>query len=119
MADDLVVWLTEQLTEDERVRREQGETHTVHCIGRVGHEWDHQCRCGFGDRVLAECNVKRRVMERPGPFCSCSEVGQPMDPDTNWTVPIPHHYDCSAYEAAKIFAEVYSDRPGYREEWRP
>lgn len=70
-------------------------------------------------RVLAECDAKRRAMARSGPFCDCGEHEQPMDPDTNWIVPIPHHYDCSAYEAAKIFSVVYADRPGYREEWRP
>lgn len=73
------------------------------------------------DRVIAECEAKRKLMERGGPFCDCYGGNPPMDPASNWTVPIPHHYDCSAYVAAQVLAEPYAaaGRPGYQEAWRP
>ncbi|MFJ6729345.1 DUF6221 family protein [Streptomyces sp. NPDC091281] len=73
-------------------------------------------------RVLREVDAKRALIARGGPFCTsnCGEpVNEPMNPDTNWTTPLEHHFDCGAYEAAKVLAAAYADRPGYREEWRP
>ena len=73
-------------------------------------------------RVLREIDAKRQLIARGGPFCTsdCDEPGnEPMNPDTNWTTPLEHHFDCGAYEAAKVLAAVYADRPGYREDWRP
>jgi len=73
-------------------------------------------------RVLLEIDAKRQLIARGGPFCTsnCDEPGnEPMDPDTNWTAPLEHHLDCAAYKAAGVLALPYSDRPGYREEWRP
>ncbi|MFI1723903.1 DUF6221 family protein [Streptomyces sp. NPDC020489] len=63
-----------------------------------------------------------QLVARGGPFCTsnCDAPGnEPMNPDTNWTTPLEHHPDCAAYEAAKLLALPYADRPGYREEWRP
>jgi Family of unknown function (DUF6221) len=60
------------------------------------------------DSVLRGCAADRKLIARGGPFCDCADAERPpMDPATNWTVPIPHHYDCAAYEAAKIMAERY------------
>ncbi|MEU2924226.1 DUF6221 family protein [Streptomyces sp. NPDC007251] len=73
-------------------------------------------------RVLREIGGKRRLIARGGPFCTsdCDEPGnEPMDPDTNWTTPLEHHLDCAAYEAAKLMALPYADRPDYDEAWRP
>lgn len=62
--------------------------------------------------VLRGCAADRKLIARGGPFCDCADADRPpMDPATNWTVPIPHHYDCSAYEAAKIMAERYGVQP--------
>ena len=73
-------------------------------------------------RVLREIDAKRQLIGRGGPFCTsdCDKPGnEPMDPDTNWTTPLEHHFDCAAYKAAKVLALPYADRPGYREEWKP
>jgi hypothetical protein len=60
------------------------------------------------DAVLRGCAADRKLIARDGPFCDCADADSPpMDPATNWTVPIPHHYDCAAYEAAKVIAERY------------
>lgn len=78
-------------------------------------EWDPA-------RVLREISAKRQLIARGGPFCTsnCDEPGnEPMDPDTNWTTPLEHHPDCAAYEAARVLAAVYADRPGFKEEYRP
>jgi hypothetical protein len=63
MTGDLAVWLLEQIAIDEGVVKEQGETHTLACIGRASYEWDHACRCGFADRMPAECDAKRRIIQ--------------------------------------------------------
>jgi hypothetical protein len=73
-------------------------------------------------RVLAEIAAKRALIKRGDTlFCDCDQSGRrpPMDPDTNWTVPIPHHYDCTAYRIAQVLATAYRDHPDYREEWLP
>ena len=74
------------------------------------------------DRALREIDAKRKLIARGGPFCTsdCDEPGnEPKNPDTNWTTPLEHHLDCAAYNAAGVLAMVYTERPGYREEWRP
>lgn len=55
--------------------------------------------------VLRRCAADRKLIERHGPFCDCGARRPPTNPDTGQ--PIPHHYDCSAYEAAQILAEAY------------
>lgn len=56
-------------------------------------------------RVLGE--VQAALLKRPGPFCDCSQYdSDPMDPATNWTVPIPHHYDCSAHVAQQLLRDT-------------
>lgn len=67
---------------------------------------------GHPSSVLRGCAADRKLIARGGPFCDCDGADSPpMDPATNWTVPIPHHYDCRAYEAAKIMAERYEVQP--------
>ncbi|MFJ2399877.1 DUF6221 family protein [Streptomyces xanthochromogenes] len=73
-------------------------------------------------RVLADIEAKRVLIARGGPFCTsdCDAPGnQPMDPESNWTTPLEHHFDCAAYEAAKVLTLPYAAHPDYREEWRP
>lgn len=55
--------------------------------------------------VLRRCAADRKLLARGGPFCSCYEYGPPTNPNTGLS--IPHHYDCSSYEAASLLAEVY------------
>lgn len=126
--DDLVTWLLDQVAQDEQLAQDALDKTTysnrfirgqmVKVENRPS-AWASRAVVWPPARVLAECEAKRRLMERGGPFCDCYEGNPPMDPSTNWTVPIPHHYDCSAYEAAKVLAAPYDERPGYRERWRP
>lgn len=74
------------------------------------------------DRVMGKIDAMWRLIARGGPFCTsgCGDPGnEPMNPDANWATPLKHHSDCAAYEAARVLALPYADRPGYREEWRP
>ena len=74
------------------------------------------------ERVLQEIAAKRKLLVRGGPLCTsnCDDPdNEPKNPDTNWTTPLEHHFDCAAYEAAKVLTLPYADRSGYREEWRP
>lgn len=71
-------------------------------------------------RVLAEVEAKRQLTARGGPFCTsnCDEPGnEPMDPDTNWTTPLEHHFGCGAHEAAKLFARPFRDHPDFDPAW--
>lgn len=72
-------------------------------------------------RALAEIEAKRQLIKSGDTlFCTCDFADSPpMDPDTNWTVQIPHHYDCTAYRIAQVLATAYRDHPDYREEWLP
>jgi hypothetical protein len=125
---DLAAWLLEQLAEDRQIREEQGETHTLDCMARVSTEWDHQCRCGFAHRVEAECDAKRQVIEavkrreqgHPGRHANIIGEGPEAYDE----------YDSCAYcirwnettlqpYVLRLLALPYSDRAGYREEWKP
>lgn len=142
--DDLVRWLGEQYDEDERIARrllndtrpgraerwefcddgairDTGERRSLRVKFTWSPEAEHIVRHDPA-RVLREIDAKRQLIARGGPFCTsdCDEPGnEPMDPDTNWTTPLEHHLDCAAYEAAKLIALPYADRPGYKEKWRP
>jgi hypothetical protein len=66
-------------------------------------------------RVLAETAAKRKLLEAGGPYCDmyCD------DPDNQpvWDFPLVHYIGCSADQAAKLLATVYSDHPDYRKDW--
>ncbi|MFD0405600.1 DUF6221 family protein [Kitasatospora sp. NPDC127116] len=73
-------------------------------------------------RVLAEVDAKRQLLGPGGPFCTseCDRPdNQPMDPDTGWTTPLEHHFDCGIHRAAEILAAPYADHPDYRPVWAP
>lgn len=73
-------------------------------------------------RVIAEVEAKWRLIKRGGPFCTsgCDDPDSPpMDPDTDWTTPLEHHFDCGAYAAAELLALPYASHPDYRDEWQP
>jgi hypothetical protein len=146
--NDLVRWLGEQLDEDERIARAaSGEewgavvpsqpyvifdvaalkaNKTLETVGRVAavERAEDRAHIAVHDpaRVLREIEAKRKLIAQGGPFCTsnCDDPDSPpMDPDTNWTTPLEHHFDCAAYEAAKVLALPYANRPGYEESWRP
>lgn len=140
VSTDLVAWLRKQIAEDRRRAREAqpGPWH-------IGNAVDPTKPCNIHTfpgargvlddlnwldaehivtwnpaRVLAECDAKERLLATGGPFCELcdSDEHPPRDPATNWTVRIPHHYDCPIYVVAQYFALPYADRIGFRDEWR-
>ncbi|ANZ35208.1 hypothetical protein BBK82_03120 [Lentzea guizhouensis] len=66
---------------------------------------DHHIARNDPATTLRRCAADRKLLARGGPFCDCDERRQPTNPTTG--LPIPHHYDCSAYEAAAVLAESY------------
>ena len=62
-------------------------------------------------RVLAECDAKRRIVERCG---WAAEDSQDWRKDYDM-----YHAGETAWDTLRDLASVYADRPGYREEWRP
>lgn len=120
MADELTVWLREQIADDERVAR----------AGEPDHEglWRKLGNDGFEDhilrwqptRVLAECDAKRRLVELHGPVdvhddSSCRECS-----DSGWAGSVDGHSPVDLpCPTLRLLCLPYSDRPGYREEWRP
>ncbi|MET8978538.1 DUF6221 family protein [Streptomyces sp. NPDC004539] len=137
---DLVEFLRARLDEDAELAR-SGETWTAFDESPsaetrrvdVDHSFERVVACTRSwralhiaahdpARVLLEVDAKRRLLARGGPVCTsnCDEPGnEPSNPDTNWTTPLEHHFDCAAYEAAQLLALPYADHLDYREEWRP
>ncbi len=59
-------------------------------------------------RVLAEVDAKRRIVELCAEEDGGVEIGVGVSPE-QWL----------AQSVLRLLAEVYADRPGYRQEWRP
>jgi hypothetical protein len=113
---DVVEFLRARLAEDETA-----DVHLYECQLIASGADEGWCDCPMRARVLREVEAKRKALLTRGQgVCDCGEYDNPpMDPATQWTVPIPHHYDCAAYEAARYFAAVYADHPDYQREWAP
>lgn len=109
MTDDLVSWLRACLDDDESHAR---KLHAETC----GHDIvtaDAACDCDWHvSRALAEVQAKRAILDL------CDKVRTEA------------RYHLSDYylktgatdamdEVVFLLAAVFSDRPGYREEWRP
>lgn len=110
--DDLITWLLAQIAEDERGVQD-GEEACVHvdlCICD-GCGWYGQ----LNDRVLAECEAKRRMIELCRP--SLIDVSPPHRPNSEfipglgapWGEPVLR-------ELGAMYAKL--GRPGYQESWR-
>lgn len=128
--DDLVQWLSAQVGEDERIARAATPGPWAQARKRV--EWVSSAEhwavadCSGAEsarenaehvaawdpaRALVESAIKRRVMDE---YDACAAWAQMPDAAEAF------RYRAEAYrEVLKNFAELYADRPGYREEWRP
>jgi hypothetical protein len=133
---DLATWLLEQVAADERLAAAQqgapascprweyrpnghpergvyeegriylviGDEHAPRVLLEHIATWDPA-------RVLAECDVKRRIIAQHEPEdCWCGEDATEL---------IPRPATGRACSHLRLLALPYSDRPGYREEWRP
>jgi hypothetical protein len=123
--DDLITWFREQLDDDERIAsaagslnstwREVGRTGVIVCSegGRaeelieahIAPPAPHITRFDPA-RVLREVEAKRRLVELHSPG------SDPCDAHDASLRSVP----C---EVIELLALPFSDRPGYREEWRP
>ena len=66
------------------------------------------------DRVLAECEAKRRIVTLHGDAHECSTFDHHGEVDNcTWCLDAE---DCSTM---LLLASVYADHPDHREEWRP
>jgi hypothetical protein len=131
---DLASWLLEQIAEDERVARSavcwKGERWTVrehagHAIvwaqGQEIARSSQSADRGVAEliaahdpaHVLAECAAKRAIVEAHTAELIAVEEGV-----EHWT-DCPDCRQTPPCHTLRLLAQVYKDRPGYREEWRP
>lgn len=93
----LVEFLLARIAEDEEWARYEAE-------GWGGRPSD-------GSRILAECDAKRRIVERLGSYLSSDSNAEP---EGAWEL-----LDDHAWATLYDLALPYSSHPDYREEWRP
>jgi hypothetical protein len=133
---DLIEFLRARLDEDEAPARAEVDL-AARLIPadefRVGYDWARFTEHVSGGsgvgyapgaptpaRVLAEVEAKRlALLTRDQGVCTCGVrdgyENPPTDPGTR--EPIPHHYDCAAYEAALIFVQVYAEHTDFDPAW--
>ncbi|MEV7154882.1 DUF6221 family protein [Streptomyces misionensis] len=118
--DDLVEFLRARLDEDEQVARAAAGRNWLDGDGWLMNEDMHIAEVGDRPtlvhiaahdpaRVLREVEAGRRLIRAHAKWCEgrC-EAKYPEG-----------GFDAAHYWNIKVRAEVYSDRPGYRPEWRP
>lgn len=105
---ELTDFLLARITEDEALAliaqtEEEHQIDAWHTLGCEVRQGDSECDCGVPARVLAECDAKRRIVERhPRDHASCA---------TYW--------DRETCAALLDLAAVYADHPDYQQEWKP
>lgn len=124
---ELVTWLRAQLDEEETDARRR-DFHTGMCSRFLDPGGD--CSCDYSDRVLAEVEAKRRILDLHV-ISSRKTDRPPFDPYTGQPQPDEYEVECAtcgwagedptaACTTLRLLAPPYADRPGgYREEWRP
>lgn len=125
---ELVRWLGEQITEDERIVRE-ANTSPEMVTGIPGSYAAAPVALLIAEfagpaRVLREIDAKRRLLALHEPSRNVGRDSDPDDPATfvdccGWcqtTVVQDGDWPC---ETLRLLVLPYSDRPGYRDEWRP
>jgi hypothetical protein len=130
MSDELVRWLGEQLDEDERIARrvesswrQIGETGVI-----VASDGDRAEECANGNwagiaehivehdpaRVLREIEAKRGVLRQHEAVRG--QVRNPVSAENRRAARIAQG---ELEDVVRLLAVPYSDRPGYRQEWKP
>lgn len=109
--DDLITWLRVQLDEDEQAAAEMRENEKF--WADCGEPHDHRIRLRrwefTPDRLLREVEANRRLIDE----CEAA-VAFSSNPDTP-----AGGYASALVAAVRLAALPFSDRPGYREEWKP
>ena len=113
--EDLIAWLRAQLDEDERVIRGWASAcvHVEACFDGSSDFLDRFTE----DRMLAEVDAKRQLMElhRPVRKRSTGSDGGVIE-DCKMCDHFPAQYPCATM---RLLALPYADRSGYRQEWAP
>lgn len=91
----LTEFLLARIAEDEAQANRSKADLAMNPNLRIPAEWVS----GVADRVLAECEAKRRIVEH------CEPDPLTKSPGDEYVL--------------RLLALPYADRPGYREEWRP
>lgn len=121
----LTEFLTARIAEDEATAREE-DADFANTSLLPTYDSEHQARWHTG-RVLAECEAKRRIIERCRPLVAVAyrESDRLLASAFNETrVPILAHSDPiwpdeRAEATLRDLAVPYSDHPDYDEAWRP
>lgn len=110
----LVEFLLARIAEDEadvRNRKTYAVGHSERCIFEGGYEGSGSCDCGAVARVLADCEAKRRIVER---FAWAAEnpdlYRNDMELMDQWQ---------AAWDTLADAAAIHADHPDYDESWRP
>ena len=114
---DLTDFLLARITEDEPVGRDwQHNRGKVEVIGGG----DGYLRLCDPARVLAECEAKRRIVERAVAAERAADLWTEERLRTDTRSPIPEWARHDAFsEVLRDLARAYKDHPDYREEWTP
>lgn len=129
---DLATWLLEQITEDERVTREemarrarwQAEQEAAAARGSVNTvmylPFDDPGAPGDPARVLVECDAKRQMFDEIFGFeakvdgeWGCCHSPEQIRAGTCKNAQVDE------IEGLRILALPYAQRPGYQQEWMP
>lgn len=125
---DLAAWLLEQIAEDQAGADTEDRDYADTTLLPT-YDSDHQRRWNT-DRVLAECDAKRRVIELHTGEHECREMHTGTYPadwpkganygaaGEQWRHPSTEYFDERPCETLRLLALPYADRPGFREEWR-
>lgn len=115
---DLVTWLLEQIGEDDRQARfvasQWDEPRASHETGStLGWDDEYDLLTINPERVLAECAAKRRIIEN-------AERAELHYRSRGDAAAINMAGIVETYRSIlRLLALPYTDRPGYRDEWRP
>lgn len=109
MTDDLIAWLRAQLDDDEQA---EPDVHTLDCELTMTAGFNGPCTCGWTARRRRELKAKRAIIAEHCDNGRGACLGCGLTNDDRHVSGID---DCPTLLAV---ASVYSDRPGYRDEWR-
>lgn len=123
---EFAAWLLAQIDADERVAdraldvsSDLGHQATwSYLAGDVVDEAVAHLETWSPDRVLADCEAKRRIVDlhpvvgdNVCDTCVVGKPGYPLQPHST-----PERWPCGTLRALAL---CYSDRPGYERHWRP
>lgn len=108
----LTEFLLECIAED--ARRRMAYWHDMECA--VAFDASAECGCGSQERVLVECEAKRRIVDWAAPVVRLTR--EATDRPGVYNMREVRHVNEDADDLLAILALPYSDHPDYNPEWR-